>query len=276
MNRYSGLVIGMSGTAGRLAETAPARSWSDTTGSTVGAGRTAAEQALSFAPTGTAPEAVVLTAPGDQSGTVGQAASVRLGATDSAGKPLAFTATGLPAGFSVSPAGLITGTPTGAGVSTVTVTASSGTASASATFTWTVAPDLSGNHTPTTGGKALDDADGSTTAGNGLITWTASGAANQLWQFRRQPDGSYELVNGLSSMCADVDGGSTAAGARIIQWPCTGGANQHWKVRPTGDGSYTVTSARSGLQLTTASTADGAPVTQEPDTGSPLQRWSIG
>ncbi|MFD8786816.1 RICIN domain-containing protein [Kitasatospora sp. NPDC059599] len=275
VNRYSGLVIGMSGTAGRLAETAPARTWSDTTGSPVGAGRTAAEQALSFAPTGTAPEAVVLTAPGDQSGTVGQAASVRLGATDSAGKPLAFTATGLPAGLSVSPAGLITGTPTGAGVSTVTVTASSGTASASATFTWTVEPDLSGNHTPTTGGKALDDADGSTTAGNGLITWTASGAADQLWQFRRQPDGSYELVNGLSSMCADVDGGSTAAGARIIQWPCTGGANQHWKVRPTADGSYTVTSARSGLQLTTASTADGAPVTQEPDTGSPLQRWSI-
>ncbi|WP_224281276.1 RICIN domain-containing protein [Streptomyces sp. LS1784] len=276
VNRYSGLVIGMSGTSGRLAETAPARSWNDTTGSTVGAGRAAAEQVLSFAPTGTAPEAVVLTTPGDQSGTVGKAASVQLGATDSAGKPLTFSATGLPAGLSVSPSGLISGTPTGAGTSTVTVTASSGTASASATFSWTVDPDLSGNHTLTTGGKALDDADGSTTAGNGLITWTASGAANQLWQFRRQSDGSYELVNGLSSMCADVSGGSTAAGAQIIQWPCTGGANQHWKVRQTADGSYTVTSAHSGLLLTTASTADGATVTQQPDTGSPLQRWSIG
>ncbi|MGW3233391.1 RICIN domain-containing protein [Kitasatospora sp. NPDC001095] len=275
VNRYSGLVVGMSGTSGRLAETTPARSWSDTTGSTVGAGRTAAEQTLSFAPTGTAPEAVVLTTPGDRSGTVGQAVSVQLDATDSAGKPLTFRATGLPAGLSVSPAGLISGTPTVPGTSTVTVTASSGTANASAGFTWTVEPDLSGNHTLTTGGKALDDADGSTTAGNGLITWTASGATNQLWQFRRQPDGTYELVNGLSSMCADVNGGSTTAGARIIQWPCSGGANQHWKVRQTADGSYTVTSVSSGLLLTTASTDDGAPVTQQPDTGSPLQRWSL-
>ncbi|MFE6049372.1 RICIN domain-containing protein [Kitasatospora sp. NPDC056446] len=275
VNRYSGLVIGMSGTSGRLAETAPARSWSDTTGSTVGGGRTADEQSLTFAPTGTAPETVVLTAPGDQSGTVGKAVSVRLTATDNAGKPLTFSAVGLPAGLSISPSGLISGTPTGAGVSSATVSASSGTASASATFTWTVTPAFSGNHTLTTGGKALDDADNSTTAGNRLITWTASGATNQLWQFRRQPDGSYELVNALSSMCADVSGGSTAAGARVIQWPCGGGANQHWNVRSAADGSYTVTSADSGLLLTTASTADGATVTQQPDAGSPLQRWSI-
>ncbi|MFH8386782.1 RICIN domain-containing protein [Kitasatospora sp. NPDC018058] len=275
VNRYSGLVIGMSGTAGRLAETVPARSWNDTTGSTVGGGRTAAEQTLAFSATGTAPETVVLTAPGDQSGTVGKAVSVQLAATDTAGRPLTFTATGLPAGLAISTSGLISGTPTGPGTSAVTVTASSGTASASASLTWTVNPDLGGDHTLTTGGKALDDADGSTTAGNGLVTRAASGSSNQLWQFRPQPDGSYELVNGLSSMCADVSGGSTAAGAEVIQWPCTGGANQHWNVRLTADGSYAVTSARSGLLLTTASTADGAAVTQQPDTASPLQRWSI-
>ncbi|MFJ9454165.1 RICIN domain-containing protein [Kitasatospora sp. NPDC101447] len=274
VNRYSGLVLGLTA-AGTPAETTPARFWTDTTGSAVGGGRTAARQSLTLTPTGKAVETVVLTAPGDRADTVGQAVSVQLDATDSFGKPLTFTATGLPAGLSVSPAGLITGTPTGPGTSAVTVTAASGTASASAGFTWTVEPDLGGNHTLTTGGKALDDADNSTTAGNALITWTASGAANQLWQFRRQPDGSYELVNGRSSMCADVDGGSTAAGARIIQWPCSGGANQHWKVGRTADGSYTVTSARSGLLLTTASTADGASVTQQPDTGSPLQRWSL-
>ncbi|WP_377268671.1 RICIN domain-containing protein [Peterkaempfera sp. SMS 1(5)a] len=48
VNRYSGLVIGMSGTAGRLAETTPTRSWTDTTGSAVGDGRTAAEQTLTL------------------------------------------------------------------------------------------------------------------------------------------------------------------------------------------------------------------------------------
>ncbi|MFB7668292.1 RICIN domain-containing protein [Kitasatospora sp. NPDC056138] len=101
VNRYSGLVVGMSAVAGRLTETTPARSWSDTTGSTVGDGRTAAEQALAFTPTGTVHGTVLLTTPGDRSGTVGQAAAVQFGATDSAGRPLAFSATGLPAGLSI-------------------------------------------------------------------------------------------------------------------------------------------------------------------------------
>ncbi|MCP2340426.1 RICIN domain-containing protein [Actinomadura rupiterrae] len=48
VNRYSGLVLGMSSAAGRLAETTPARAWTDTSGSTVGGGRTAAEQTLKF------------------------------------------------------------------------------------------------------------------------------------------------------------------------------------------------------------------------------------
>ncbi|MCC9306031.1 RICIN domain-containing protein [Kitasatospora sp. RB6PN24] len=275
VNRYSGLVIGMSGDAGRLTETTPARSWTDTTGGQVGGGRTAAEQTLTFTATGTAPEAVVITGPGDQSGAAGKAVSVQLTATDNTGKPLTFSATGLPAGLSISSSGLITGTPSAAGVSTVTVTASSGTAGASASFSWTVAPDLSGNHTLTTGGKALDDANGSTTAANQLTTWSASGGSDQRWQFVRQPDGSYELVNGTSQMCADVSGGSTDAGAQVIQWPCSGAANQHWNVKQLPNGSYTVSSAKSGLLLTTASTSDGAMVTQQPDTGSPLQQWSL-
>ena len=41
VNRYSGPVIGMSGAAGRLAETTPTRSWSDTTGGPVGGSRAA-------------------------------------------------------------------------------------------------------------------------------------------------------------------------------------------------------------------------------------------
>ncbi|RKT12272.1 ricin-type beta-trefoil lectin protein [Streptomyces sp. 1114.5] len=275
VNRYSGLVLGLTA-AGSPAETTPARYWTDTTGSAVGGGRTAARQTLTLTPTGTATETVVFAGPGDQSSTVGRAASVQLSATDSAGKPLTFTATGLPAGLTVSPAGLISGTPTGPGVSKVTVTATSGTARASTTFTWSVTPALTGTHTLTTGGRALDDADNSTTAGNRLITWPLSGDSNQLWQFRAQPDGSYELVNGRSAMCADVSGGSGAAGAAVIQWPCTGRANQHWTVRLLADGRYALASVGSGLLLTADSAADGTPVAQQPDTGSPLQRWSIG
>ncbi|MGW5201951.1 RICIN domain-containing protein [Streptomyces spiralis] len=51
VNRYSGLVIGLSADSRRPAETTPARYWSDTSGSRVGGSRTAAEQALTLTPT---------------------------------------------------------------------------------------------------------------------------------------------------------------------------------------------------------------------------------
>ncbi|GHE57098.1 hypothetical protein GCM10014715_07710 [Streptomyces spiralis] len=54
VNRYSGLVIGLSADARRLAETTPARYWSDTSGNRVGGARTAAEQTLTLTPTGRA------------------------------------------------------------------------------------------------------------------------------------------------------------------------------------------------------------------------------
>jgi O-glycosyl hydrolase len=84
---------------------------------------------------------VTVTSPGNQSGTVGTAASVQIHASDSAsGQTLSYSASGLPAGLSVNSAtGLISGTPTTAGTSTVTVTAADSTgASGSATFTWTI------------------------------------------------------------------------------------------------------------------------------------------
>ncbi|WP_194921114.1 putative Ig domain-containing protein, partial [Catenulispora rubra] len=84
-------------------------------------------------------ETVSVTNPGTQTSTQNVAIStLQISATDSAGKSLTYSATGLPAGLSISSSGAITGTPTGTGSSTVTVTASSGTASGSASFTWTV------------------------------------------------------------------------------------------------------------------------------------------
>lgn len=54
VNRYSGLVLGMSADASRLAETTPVRSWTNTTGNPVGSTRTAAEQTLTFTEAGSA------------------------------------------------------------------------------------------------------------------------------------------------------------------------------------------------------------------------------
>jgi endoglucanase len=89
---------------------------------------------------GTTANTVTVTNPGAQTTTVGTAVSRQIAASDSAsGQTLTFTATGLPAGLSISSSGLISGTPTTAGAFSVTVTAKDGTgASGSATFTWTI------------------------------------------------------------------------------------------------------------------------------------------
>ncbi|MEU7000611.1 discoidin domain-containing protein [Nonomuraea sp. NPDC046570] len=55
VNRYSGLVLGMSSDSDRLAETTPSRSWTDKTGSPVGDARKASEQTLKLKPVGQAP-----------------------------------------------------------------------------------------------------------------------------------------------------------------------------------------------------------------------------
>ncbi|MBG6136604.1 discoidin domain-containing protein [Longispora fulva] len=141
VNRHSGLVLALSSDSTRLTETTPARDWTNSTGNPVGGSRTGAEQTMTLTQTGTTgTETVGVTNPGTQTGTVGTAVSKQITATDSLGKPLTFTATGLPAGLSISSSGLITGSPTTAGTSSVTVTASSGTASGQTTFTWTVNP----------------------------------------------------------------------------------------------------------------------------------------
>jgi chitinase len=93
-----------------------------------------------------------VTNPGNQTGTVGTAASVQVSGSDSAGKSLTYSATGLPAGLSISSAGLISGTPSAAGTSNVTVTASSGSASGSTSFTWTVNPSSGGGGSLVNGG----------------------------------------------------------------------------------------------------------------------------
>jgi Glycosyl hydrolase family 48/Cellulose binding domain/Putative Ig domain len=84
---------------------------------------------------------VTVTSPGNQTSTVGAAVSLQVHASDSAtGQTLTYSATGLPAGLSISSStGLISGTPTTAGTSSVSVTVTDGTgASGTATFTWTI------------------------------------------------------------------------------------------------------------------------------------------
>ncbi len=104
---------------------------------------------------------VTVTNPGSQTGTVGTAVSLQIHATDSAtGQTLTYSATGLPAGLSISSSGLISGTPTTAATSSVTVTATDTTgAHGSASFTWTISTSGGGgctNHTQLLGNPGFE------------------------------------------------------------------------------------------------------------------------
>ena len=133
----TGLISGTPTTAGSNSVTVTAK---DTTGASGSASFTWTINAA----TG---NTVTVTNPGSQTGTVGTAASLQISATDSAsGQTLTYSATGLPAGLSISSTtGLISGTPTTAGSNSVTVTAKDTTgASGSASFTWTINAASSG------------------------------------------------------------------------------------------------------------------------------------
>ncbi|WP_307294010.1 RICIN domain-containing protein [Microbacterium natoriense] len=134
---------------------------------------------------------------------------------------------------------------------------------------------LDGVRTVSAGGRSIDNPNHSTTAGTQLVIWTSNTGSNQRWQFTRQSDGSYELKNAESGLCADVEGGSLVAGAKVIQWTCTGGANQRWTAVARADGTYTIASVKSGLLLTATASPNGTGLTQQAASATAVQKWQV-
>jgi serine protease len=133
---------------------------------------------------------VTVANPGNQSGTVGTAVSLQVSATDSAsGQTLAYTASGLPAGLSISSSGLISGTPASAATYSVTVTATDTTGAAgTASFTWTVAAGGGGGNVVANGGFETGS----------LSSWTAAGPAHGVTTSGPH-SGSYAALLGSTS-----------------------------------------------------------------------------
>ncbi|HEY3868565.1 MAG TPA: RICIN domain-containing protein [Actinocrinis sp.] len=205
----------------------------------------------SFPGSGGTGDTVTVTGPGSQTSTVGASVSLQISASDSAsGQTLSFTASGLPAGLSISSTGLVSGTPTTAGTSTVTVTATDTTgASGSTTFSWTV--NASGTTTyqgiPAVAPNAchnssLPNAYGTnfpTPAdpfGQGFSNESALGWDGNYWPVFAYLSGSY-FARGVPTTYNS--GGTTICGAMysfsIYQ---TGGARPAQSVQWTEDSGY--------------------------------------
>jgi hypothetical protein len=91
----------------------------------------------------------VITQPGTQTSTVGQAVQLQLVGSDPEGKPVTFTATGLPPGLNVTSTGLISGQGTTAGTYNVTASVSDGALSTPTSFVWTMNAPPPVNQPPT-------------------------------------------------------------------------------------------------------------------------------
>ena len=214
---------------------------------------------------------VSITSPGPQEGLAGTAVSVPVSASDTtSGQTLAYSATGLPAGTSISSgSGTISGTPTTAGTSTVTVTAQDGNgAFASQSFTWTVEPSADGiAPTPLDGyqGLCLDVAGDSNADGSKVDIYTCNGTDGQQWTI--EPNGTIQA----DGKCLDVTGGGTANGTLVDLYTCNGTGAQDWA--PQADGALLNPQSNACLDDTGYSTTPGTQVQIWSCSGNSNQSW---
>jgi beta-glucosidase len=217
---------------------------------------------------------VTITSPGPQEGIAGTPVSVPVTAHDStSGQTPTFSATGLPAGLSISSGGTITGTPNTAGTSTVTVTAQDGNgALAPATFTWTVAPAGSGLLTaPLVGyqGLCLDLTGDGNADGTKVEIYTCNGTDGQQWT--EEPAGSGDTIH-ADGKCLDVTSAGTANGTLVQLYTCNGTGAQVWQ--PQAGGAIVNPQSGKCLDDTGWSTTPGTQVQIWACTGGANQSWS--
>ena len=208
------------------------------------------------APANVAP---VLTNPGAQSGTVGVAiAPLQLVATDGNNDALTFDATGLPAGLSMSAAGLITGTPSAAGTSSVTVTVDDGHGGTdSETFSWViaapanVAPVLTnpGAQSGTVGVAIAPLQLVATDGNNDALTFDATGLPAGLSMSAAGLITGTPSAAGTSSVTVTVDDGHGGTDSETFSWVIAAPANVAPVLTNPGAQSGTVGVAIAPLQL---------------------------
>jgi hypothetical protein len=209
-------------------------------------------------------DTVTVTNPGNKSSYAQATVSLQLSATSSGGNPLEWSATGLPAGLSISPAGLITGAPTTPGTYPVSAGAGDHTgAGASVSFTWKVLSDVGAPVTETSTGVCLNDSGSSAVAGNPVTVAACNGSGAQQWDY---------LSSGNLKVFGKCLTDRKAGAAKLVIARCTGATSQSWSHNQSGEFFL----ASNGLCLTDPgnSTTPGTQVTAAKCTAAASQKWS--
>lgn len=88
------------------------------------------------------------------------------------------------------------------------------------------------------------DVVGNSMANNANVDmWTYNKGLNQKFNFFRNSDGTYAIINCGSGKALDAAGGKSSAGTNIAQYTRHNNANQKWKVEFVSDGSFRLVSA---------------------------------
>ena len=202
----------------------------------------------------------------------GRAFAQPIPATDSAGRILTFTATGLPNGVTIDSGGTLRGTPTTPGTVTVTVTATdTAGASESAALIFTVNPPggAGGPLGPITGlgGLCLEARAGAGINRTAVQTATCNDTNAQQWTVRS--DGTLRALG----RCLDVSAGGTGNRTPVQLYDCNGTPAQQWSYRPGG--SLVNPGSHRCLDVPSARTAPGSQLEIYHCNGTGAQLWSL-
>ncbi len=190
-----------------------------------------------------------VTNPGTQSNVSGSAISnlTITGSHDTTnGNSVTYSATGLPAGLSISSGGVVSGTPTTACACSVTVTATDSEAlTATTSFTWNITNTVSvanpGAKSSVTGTAITPVTDSATDSQSGAtLTWSATGLPAGL---------------SISSSTGTISGTPTTAGSSPVTVKATDGAGYSGTASFTWTVTNTVAVANPGTQSSLSGTA---------------------
>lgn len=127
-------------------------------------------------------------------------------------------------------------------------------------------------------GSVLDVSGGSYSDGANVQIWQNNDSGAQKWNFSRNGDGSYNIVNAASGKALDVKDGAASSGTNIQQWSRNGSAAQRWYIDYV-PGGFKLSSALNGAFVIDASggnNANGTNVALYASNDSGAQRFTFG
>lgn len=126
-------------------------------------------------------------------------------------------------------------------------------------------------------GSVLDVSGGSYSDGANVQIWQNNDSGAQKWNFSRNGDGSYTIVNAASGKALDVKDAAVSSGANIQQWSKNGSAAQRWYIDYV-PGGFKLSSALNGafvVDVSGGSSANGTNVALYASNDSRAQRFTF-